>query len=87
MQRRVPVHLPRRVDGDDLPSTFGRRRFVKVAVAVGRWRQSFYRVDTALVVPGLTATDYRLRIHGMVDHSLDLCATTDVSREASGMVA
>jgi DMSO/TMAO reductase YedYZ molybdopterin-dependent catalytic subunit len=28
----------------------------------------FYRVDTALVVPQLSRGDWRLRIHGMVDH-------------------
>lgn len=28
----------------------------------------FYRVDTALVVPQLSHRDWRLRIHGMVDH-------------------
>lgn len=28
----------------------------------------FYRVDTALVVPQLSHGDWRLRIHGMVDH-------------------
>jgi len=34
--------------------------------------EAFYRVDTALVVPELTAADYRLRVHGMVDRPLDL---------------
>ncbi|SPM32050.1 molybdopterin-dependent oxidoreductase [Mycobacterium terramassiliense] len=29
---------------------------------------NFYRVDTALVVPQLSRGDWRLRIHGMVDH-------------------
>src|SRR5439155_1516884 len=28
----------------------------------------FYRVDTALSVPQLSHRDWRLRIHGMVDH-------------------
>lgn len=32
----------------------------------------FYRVDTALRVPTLRSTDWRLRIHGMVDRELDL---------------
>ena len=32
----------------------------------------FYRVDTALVVPDLTAEDWSLRIHGMVDTELTL---------------
>jgi DMSO/TMAO reductase YedYZ molybdopterin-dependent catalytic subunit len=28
----------------------------------------FYRIDTALLVPQVSRTDWRLRIHGMVDH-------------------
>ncbi|OBG30230.1 molybdopterin-dependent oxidoreductase [Mycobacterium sp. 852002-51057_SCH5723018] len=28
----------------------------------------FYRVDTALIVPQLSHADWRLRVHGMVDH-------------------
>ncbi|MEB3982429.1 molybdopterin-dependent oxidoreductase [Mycobacterium sp. 663a-19] len=42
----------------------------------------FYRVDTALVVPQLSRRDWRLRIHGMVDHettySFDDLARFDV---------
>jgi DMSO/TMAO reductase YedYZ molybdopterin-dependent catalytic subunit len=42
----------------------------------------FYRVDTALVVPQLSHGDWRLRIHGMVDHestySFDDLAQFDV---------
>ena len=30
----------------------------------------FYRIDTALSVPQLTRADWRLRIHGMVDHEV-----------------
>lgn len=33
---------------------------------------SFYRVDTALVVPQLQTDGYRLRLHGMVDHPATL---------------
>ena len=32
----------------------------------------FYRVDTALLVPGVVAEDWRLRVHGMVDHEIAL---------------
>lgn len=32
----------------------------------------FYRIDTALTVPQLSADDWRLRIHGMVDQELEL---------------
>jgi len=32
----------------------------------------FYRVDTTLVIPSVPAEDWRLRVHGMVDHVLTL---------------
>ena len=32
----------------------------------------FYRVDTALLVPAVTAEDWQLRIHGMVDRELTI---------------
>ncbi|MGZ8600051.1 MAG: molybdopterin-dependent oxidoreductase [Actinomycetota bacterium] len=32
----------------------------------------FYRVDTALVVPGVMAEDWRFRVHGMVERELTL---------------
>jgi DMSO/TMAO reductase YedYZ molybdopterin-dependent catalytic subunit len=31
----------------------------------------FYRIDTALAVPQLSRNDWRLKIHGMVDHELE----------------
>jgi DMSO/TMAO reductase YedYZ molybdopterin-dependent catalytic subunit len=34
--------------------------------------KDFYRVDTALRVPDVPVDGYRLRIHGMVDHELEL---------------
>ncbi|MFC0544696.1 molybdopterin-dependent oxidoreductase [Kutzneria chonburiensis] len=34
--------------------------------------ENFYRIDTALSVPRLTAEDWSLRIHGMVDRELTL---------------
>ncbi len=33
---------------------------------------AFYRVDTALLVPSVQAEDWTLRIHGMVDHELEI---------------
>lgn len=33
---------------------------------------AFYRVDTALLVPQLSAADWKLRIHGMVDNELEI---------------
>jgi DMSO/TMAO reductase YedYZ molybdopterin-dependent catalytic subunit len=32
----------------------------------------FYRVDTALVVPQVSPSSWRLRVHGMVDHPVEL---------------
>ncbi len=32
----------------------------------------FYRVDTALIVPSVTAEDWRLRVHGMVEREISL---------------
>jgi DMSO/TMAO reductase YedYZ molybdopterin-dependent catalytic subunit len=34
--------------------------------------QDFYRIDTATVVPRVTSTDWKLRIHGMVDREVAL---------------
>ncbi|MFE6997061.1 molybdopterin-dependent oxidoreductase [Microbacterium sp. NPDC057659] len=34
--------------------------------------QDFYRIDTALVVPAVDPSDWRLRIHGMVAHEVTL---------------
>lgn len=33
---------------------------------------TFYRVDTALIVPKIDAADWRLRIHGMVDREVEM---------------
>ena len=32
----------------------------------------FYRIDTALAVPQVTAGQWRLRVHGMVDHEVEI---------------
>lgn len=49
---------------------------VEVGVAgVAPWRTDqadFYRIDTALAIPQLTPSQWRLRVHGMVEHELDL---------------
>ena len=34
--------------------------------------QSFYRIDTALVVPRITTADWQLRIHGLVEREVTL---------------
>ena len=45
------------------------------ATALASWRTpnaSFYRIDTALVVPTIDLNAYQLRIHGMVDREITL---------------
>lgn len=32
----------------------------------------FYRIDTALIPPAVSPTDWKLRIHGLVDHPMEL---------------
>src|SRR6185436_4977616 len=32
----------------------------------------FYRIDTAIVVPQVRREDWKLKIHGMVDHEIEL---------------
>lgn len=41
----------------------------------------FYRIDTALTVPRLSAADWSLRIHGMVDNEITLTFDQLVARE------
>ncbi len=41
----------------------------------------FYRVDTALIVPKLDASDWSLKIHGMVDHPMELTMDDLLQRE------
>ena len=48
------------------------------------WRvpnEEFYRIDTALVVPAVDPSDWRLRIHGMVEQELDLTYADLLERE------
>jgi DMSO/TMAO reductase YedYZ molybdopterin-dependent catalytic subunit len=41
----------------------------------------FYRIDTALTVPQVSKEDWRLRIHGMVEHELELTFDDLLARE------
>ena len=48
------------------------------------WRvpnEEFYRIDTALVVPAVDPSDWRLRIHGLVDRELELTYSDLLERE------
>ncbi len=51
---------------------------------IAPWRSSnegFYRIDTALVVPTVDPSEWRLRIHGMVDNEVVLTYRDLVDRE------
>ena len=51
---------------------------------LGPWRVpnvSFYRIDTAFVVPALEAAEWRLRIHGLVENELTLSYQDLLDRE------
>ena len=41
----------------------------------------FYRIDTALLVPQVSTNDWRLRVHGMVEHELELTFNDLIARE------
>jgi DMSO/TMAO reductase YedYZ molybdopterin-dependent catalytic subunit len=41
----------------------------------------FYRIDTAILVPQVSKDDWRLRIHGMVDHELELTFADLLARD------
>ena len=48
------------------------------------WRvpnRDFYRIDTALVVPAIDPSEWRLRIHGMVDREITLTYEDLLARE------
>lgn len=44
--------------------------------------EDFYRIDTALRVPAVATTDWRLRIHGLVEREIELDWDALVTREA-----
>ncbi|HWM03405.1 MAG TPA: molybdopterin-dependent oxidoreductase [Actinophytocola sp.] len=59
---RVDEPAPRLPDGADFPGTSS---FITS-------NRDFYRIDTALTVPRLTADEWRLKVHGLVDRELEL---------------
>jgi DMSO/TMAO reductase YedYZ molybdopterin-dependent catalytic subunit len=63
----VPLPRPRipapPIPADVQPNGVALPRFITPSA-------DFYRVDTALTVPQLSHVDWRLRIHGMVDHEV-----------------
>ncbi|MGN6245632.1 MAG: sulfite oxidase [Motilibacteraceae bacterium] len=67
---RAAVRLPRPVAAASPPAGTGLR--VDGLSPFRTPNADFYRIDTALVVPQLTTKDWRLRVHGMVEHELTL---------------
>ncbi|WP_460723914.1 molybdopterin-dependent oxidoreductase [Nocardia heshunensis] len=59
-----PVRTAPAVTAQSAPSVPGLTSFVTP-------NDRFYRVDAALQLPALTSGDWRLRIHGMVDHPVE----------------
>jgi DMSO/TMAO reductase YedYZ molybdopterin-dependent catalytic subunit len=43
--------------------------------------KEFYRVDTALIVPQLSTADWQLKIHGLVDHPMEIDFPTLLKRD------
>lgn len=76
---RLPRVLPRRaapaVPADIVPDAPGVTPFLTD-------NADFYRIDTALRVPAITARDWRLRIHGMVEREIELDWDGLTAREA-----
>jgi len=70
-QRTVkPGELPRPEDAAELPAgaDLGLEGLTPIVVA----NDDFYRIDTALIVPNIDLTTWRLRIHGMVEREVTL---------------
>lgn len=44
--------------------------------------EDFYRIDTALRVPAVATTDWRLRIHGLVEREIEIDWNSLITREA-----
>ena len=76
---RLPRLLPRQaapaVPAGIVPDAPGVTPFLTV-------NHEFYRIDTALRVPAITARDWRLRIHGMVEREIELDWDGLTAREA-----
>jgi len=65
---RASLRLPRPVDVAPVPA--GADLHVAGLSSFFTPNDSFYRVDTALIVPKVPAQDWSLRIHGMVDREI-----------------
>jgi DMSO/TMAO reductase YedYZ molybdopterin-dependent catalytic subunit len=61
---------PERVAGEPLPP--GAELDVPGITPLVVPNESFYRIDTALLVPRLDAASWRLRVHGMVENEVEL---------------
>jgi DMSO/TMAO reductase YedYZ molybdopterin-dependent catalytic subunit len=67
---RASLHIPKPTDVAPLPSGSGFP--VPGLSSFYTPNDSFYRVDTAIIVPKVSAQDWRLRIHGMVDRDTEM---------------
>lgn len=67
---REAIRLPRAVNTTTVPASaeLGIPGLAKVITP----NKGFYRIDTALIVPQLTAADWSLRVHGMVENEFFL---------------
>ncbi len=63
-------HVPTRFDPQPVPAGVDQK--VSGQSSFFTANQDFYRVDTAFVVPQVTAEEWQLRIHGMVDKEITL---------------
>ncbi|MDV7173170.1 molybdopterin-dependent oxidoreductase [Gordonia amicalis] len=71
LAERVRLRLPRTTSASR-PVPPGTELRIDGATPFMTGNREFYRIDTALQVPQLTTTDWRLRIHGMVDREMTL---------------
>lgn len=67
---RATVHIPAPADVES--SVPGAPLRVRGLTPLFTPNASFYRVDTAFLVPQISAASWRLRIHGMVDREIEL---------------
>lgn len=67
---RAALRIPR--PSDPAPAAVGTDLHVRGLSPFVTPNSRFYRVDTALIVPKVSAEDWRLRIHGMVDREIEL---------------
>ncbi len=76
---REAVRLPVAADAA-LKTTAGQELGVPGITPFTTSNRDFYRVDTALVLPTLTAEEWTLKLHGMVDRELEITYADLIAR-------